>query len=326
MKSSTAAATVALLAVARCATLATPPPQTPLEMRAPDLARPLTEFYPSVTQPEDPVKKGVFDRINADRAAFGLPAVAWDESASRVGDAFTADQVREGTNGHYLTDGLPPYARTGLAGVFGMGKENVVAWTTTGSTFHEPALGMALEGQAAMLAEKPPNDGHRLTILDPDLTHVGVGWAQGGGQFRMSEEFTTRRLAELTLQRVAKDPLTILVSGRTVSGQGLRFVTLAEEPLPRRLTKAQAHARSRYAYPLPRLAFVPEGYKSMMVVGATTEDRIRLGNAGDFSFRFTPGLPGLWTLVFHTSDGKDRAKPGGLAVLLVERADTAKAP
>lgn len=317
---SAAAVGLVLLAAARCAMFEAPPETARLVVRLPDLAHPTSESYPAPATPEDPVKKGVLERINADRAASGLPPVAWDEAAARVGDAFAADQVRENTNGHYLMNGLPPYARTGLAGVFGMGKENVVAWTTTGAGFHEPALGLALEGQASMLAEKPPNDGHRLTILDPDATHVGVGWAQGAGQFRMCEEFMTRRLAELTLERVASDPATVLVKGKTLAGYGLRFVTLAVEPLPHRLTRAQAHARSRYSYPEPRLAYVAEGNKSMQVVGAATEDRIRLGQAGEFSFRFTPGQSGLWTIVFHTSDGKSRAKPGGLAVLRVEKA------
>jgi uncharacterized protein YkwD len=315
-----ALAGLVLLVAARCATLDAAPDTARLVVRLPDLAHPISESYPPPSVPEDPVKKGVFERINKDRASFGLPPVAWDEAAARVGDAFTADQVRENTNGHYLMNGLPPYARTGLAGVFGMGKENVVAWSTTGATFHEPALKLALEGEASMLAEKPPNDGHRLAILDRDATHVGVGWAQGGGQFRMVEEFMTRRLAELTLSTAAKDPATILVKGRTVAGYQLRFVTLAVEPLPRRLTRAQAHARSRYSYPEPRLAYVAEGLKSMQVVGAATEDKVRFGQAGDFSFRFTPAKAGQWTIVFHTSDGQDRAKPGGLAVLWVEKA------
>jgi uncharacterized protein YkwD len=318
-----AAFVLVLFSAARCAMLEAPPETAHFTVRAPDLAHPLSEFSPAPGQPEDPVKKGVFARINADRAAAGLGPVAWDEAASRVADAFTAEQVREGTRGHFLLDGFPPYARTGLAGIFGMGAENVVAWTTTGPSFHEPTLGLALEGEAAMLAEKPPNDGHRRTILDPDATHVGVGWAQGGGQFRMAEEFLTRRLAELTLERVAEDPATILVRGRTIARQRLRFVTLANEPAPRALTKAQANARTRYQYPEPALAYVPEGLKSLQIVGTATEDRLRVGQGGDFSFRFTPGKPGLWTILFHTSGGKEKAKPGGLAVLWIEKA---KAP
>jgi len=309
-----------LFAGGSCAVMDAPAEVAHFTVRAPDLDRPLSESYPLPSLPEDPVKKAVFDRINADRAAEGLRPVAWDERASRVADVFTAEQVREGTRGHFLTDGLPPYARMGLAGVFGLDAENSVAWSTTGSSFEEPALRLALEGQASMLAERPPNDGHRRTILDPEATHVGVGWAQGGGQFRMSEEFMTRRLAALTLERAAQDPPTILFRGRTVAGQRLDFVTLALEPPPRRLTKAQANARTRYTYPEARLAYVPEGLKSYLIAGATTEDRLHVAPGGDFSFRFTPGAAGLWTILFHTSDGREKAKPGGLAVLWVEKA------
>lgn len=318
-----AAAAIGLLlfAAGRCAVLDAPPVVTPrLAIRAPDLERPLSEAYPPPSTPEDPVKKAVFVRINEDRAAHGVPPVAWDPAASRVADLFTAAQVRENIRGHFLLDGVPPYARTALAGVFGLGAENSAAWTTTGSSFHEPSPDLALEGESSMMAEKPPDDGHRRTILDPDATHVGVGWAQGGGRFRMAEEFMTRRLAELTLERVAADPATVLFRGRPVSGQRLQFVTLARESAPRPITRAEANARIRYTYPEARLAYVPEGLKSLRIVGSTTEDRLKIGPAGDFSFRFTPGQPGLWTIVFHLSDGRAKPKNGGCAVLWVEKA------
>ena len=319
MKSAVIAGGLVLVAAARCTVLEGPPEVWRFTIRAPDLAHPLSESYPRPGSPEDPVKKAVFDRINEDRSAQGLHPVAWDESASRVADAFTAAQVRESTRGHFLLDGLPPYARTGLAGIFGMGAENSVSWRTTGPLFHEPALELALEGEAAMMAEKPPDDGHRRTILDPGVTHVGVGWAQGGGEFRMAEEFMTRRLAELTISKSADDPVTVLFRGKTVAGRHLAFVTLAVEPV-RPLTRAQANARIRYSYPEPHLAFVPEGLKSLLIVGATTQDVLRFGPTGDFSFRFTPSQAGLWTILFHTTDGRNAPKPGGLAVLWVEKA------
>jgi len=314
------AGVLVLVAAAHCAMVDVPPPVTRFVIRAPDLDQPLSESYPAPSTPEDPVKKGVFDKINEDRAAYGLAPVAWDEAASRVSDTFTATQVREGTRGHFLEDGVPPYARTALAGIFGMGAENAVAWRTTGSSFQESPLEMGLQGQASMMGEKPPNDGHRRAILDPNATHVGVGWAQGGGEFRMSEEFLTRRLASLTIRRIAGDPLTVLFQGKTVGGQQLSFVTLAHEPSPKALTRAQVNARWRYSYPEPRLAFVAEGLKSMKIVGTTTEDAIRFGAGGEFTFRFTPNQAGLWTILFHTTDGHDRPKPGGLAVLWVEKA------
>jgi hypothetical protein len=266
------------------------------------------------------VKLGVWQRINKDRAAAGLPPVAWDEAAARVADAFCAAQVREETRGHFLMNGFPPYARTALAGVFGMDLENAVAWTTTGTSFQEPALGLALAGQESMMAEKPPHDGHRRTILDPEATHVGIGWAQGSGRFRMAQEFLVRHLASLTLAQAAGNPATVLFQGQALPEYRLAFVTLAHEPTPRPLTRSQANSRMHYEFRDPRLAFVPMGMKSFHVLGAETEDLVRLGQAGDFSFRFTPGTPGLWTIVFYTAAGRERPRPGAPAVLWVEKA------
>jgi len=313
---------VVLLAAAGCAVLAPSPdrPPTQLEIRAPDLAHPLTEDYPATSRPEDPVKLGVWKRINADRAAAGLAPVAWDEAAARVADAFCARQIQEQTRGHFLLDGFPPYARMGLAGVFGMDSENAVAWTTTGANFEDTPLQLALAGQQSMMAEKPPNDGHRHTILDPEVTHVGVGWAQGSGRFRMAQEFLVRHLARLTLEQSAGNPATVLVKGATLSDYRLAFVTLAHEPTPKSLTRSQANARTHYEFRQPRLAFVPEGMKSLHVVGSETQDIVRVGPGNDFAFRFTPGAAGLWTIVIYTSGAREKARPGGAAVLWVEKA------
>jgi Cysteine-rich secretory protein family len=309
-----------VLTAAACAAVAPPPKPEPLSIRWPELRKPLTETYPDREEPRDPVKAGVFARINADRAAAKLPPVAWDEGASRVADAFCSAQIAEGTNGHFLINGIPPYARTAMAGVFGMGAENAVSWRTTGPKFRESALELALAGQADMMREKPPYDGHRKAILDPNVTHVGVGYAMDRGNFRMAQEFQTRRLAELTLQRAGDGPDTVLIKGRTLPSNRLRFVTIAREPSPRPLTKAEASARTSYEYPEPRLAYVAEGLRSMRVVGTQTEDRIRTGAGGDFSFRLTPTAPGLWILVFYFSEAKEKPTQGGLAVLWVEKA------
>lgn len=309
-----------VLAAAACAALAPPPKTERLSIRWPDLRRPLTETYPARGEPRDPVAAGVFARINADRAAANLPPVAWDDAASRVAGAFTAAQVGEGTSGHFLIDGIPPYARTALAGVFGMGAENSVSWRTTGPRFRESALELALAGHSDMMRETPPYDGHRRTILDPHATHVGVGHAIQRGNFRMAEEFLTRRLSELTLQRLGDNSEAALLKGRPLAAYRLLFVTLAHEPSPAPLTKAEASARTSYTYPEPKLAYVEEGLKSMRVVGAETEGRIRMGGGGEFSFRFTPARPGLWTLVFYLAEGREKPIPGGLAVFWVERA------
>lgn len=273
---------------------------------------------PADARPVDPVKVAVFDRINRDRTAAGLPTLAWDDRVSRVADAFCANQIRENTSGHYLTDGLPPYARTSFAGVFGMQFENSVTWKTTGSSFDDPAETLALEGHASMLAERPPYDGHRRTILDPDATHVGVGYALSRGEFRMAQEFLVRHLAWVRLEQQSPTSSVVVVRGSPVAGRRLQFVSIGWEAVPRELTRAEANGRTSYSYPKIEKAFVREGNRTLKVVGATTTERIRFGWDRDFAFRFAPDRAGLWTLTFHTSAlREERIVPGGVATLWV---------
>jgi uncharacterized protein YkwD len=319
-----------VLFAAACAGTAPPGVESPpsLSVVAPALARPVEDSYPPAgARPVDPVKSAVFDRINQDRADAGVPAVEWDDGVSRVADAFCANQILENTSGHYLTNGLPPYARTSFAGVFGMQFENSVTWKTTGSSFNDPAETLALEGHASMLAEKPPYDGHRRTILDPDATHVGVGYALSRGDFRMAQEFLVRHLAWLRVERLSPTSSVVAVSGQPVAGRRLQFVTIGWEPVPRELTRAQANGRTSYSYPRIEEAFVGEGNVTLKVVGATTLDRIRFGRDRDFAFRFDPDRPGLWTLTFHTSPLREEGiVPGGVVTLWVSGAGRAALP
>jgi hypothetical protein len=166
--------------------------------------------------------------------------------------------------------------------------------------------------------EKPPDDGHRRTILDPEATHVGVGWAMTGGRFQLAEEFLVRGLEWLTI-RAEASPAIVRFTGAARSPLRLVFVTIAREPLPVPLTKAQASSRTSYSYPRASQAYVPEGHTSLRVVDTVTQDRIRLGRNRDFSFTFAPPEPGLWTFAFWVvKSGEDQPKPGGSAVIRVE--------
>jgi uncharacterized protein YkwD len=290
----------------------------PLSITAPPPGKPSTEVYPSPSLPAERVKREVFEQINQDRAQRGLDPVAWDDRAARLADVFCAAQVAEKTSGHFLRDGVPPYARTGLAGVFGYQAENSASWTTTASTFSESPLELALSAQRSMMEETPPDDGHRRTILDPRATHVGVGWAMTGGQFQMAEEFLTRWLERLTLETEAH-PAVLRVKGAARAPLQLRFVTIAREPLPVPLTQTEASSRTTYRYPKASEAFVPKGHTSLRVVGMLTRDQIRLGRDRDFSFSFAPQQPGLFTFVFWVAkSGDDRPEPGGSTTIQVE--------
>jgi uncharacterized protein YkwD len=293
-------------------------PDRSLAIVAPLLDSPIEDrLPPDDARPLDPVKLAVLDRINRDRVAAGIPRVLWDEGASRVADLYCASQIRERTSGHFLTNGVPPYARTSFAGVFGMQYENSVTWRTTAAAFDESPLDLALESHDGMLAELPPNDGHRRTILDPAATHVGVGYAILGGSFRMSQEFLTRHLAWVRLEGSRS---VIDVHGAPVAGRVLQFVTAGWEPPPAPLTREEASSRTSYSYPPPILGFVEEGNVTLKIAGTITDDRIRVTGRQEFSFRFTPDRPGLWTFEFYTIAGREpRPMPGGTISVWFDR-------
>ncbi len=294
-----------------------------LRLRSPDLAAPLADYLPpSGDFPTDPVKAGVFERINRDRAVAGLPPVAWDASVSRVADAFCLAQIRERTSGHFLTDGLPPYARTSFGGVFGVQSENSVSWITSGQSFEETALQLALLGHEGMMAESPPEDGHRRTILDPEATHVGVGYSIEHGRFQMAQEFLTRGLEHLTLLLREPQGAVVRFEGKPLPNLRLEFVTIAEEPRPEPMTREEATSRTKYSYPPASLAYAPEEAPLIRVSGVDTQHRIRVSPKGDFSFSFAPDRPGLYTFVFYTAVRiSEPVKQAGSATIWVERID-----
>ena len=297
-----------------------PAARAPLSLRAPDLSAPLVEVLPPPdSRPEDPLKAAVFARINSDRAAAGLPPVAWDGGAARVADAFCARQVREKTHGHFLMDGIPPYARTSFAGVFGAQSENSVFWETDRPSFSEPIARLALVGHEDMMAERPPGDGHRRTILDPEATHVGVGYAVAGGRFQMAQEFLTRTLERLSIVRRESPRPMLRFDGKPLPNWRLMFVTIAREDPPTLLTREQASARTSYSYPAATIAYAPEEGVRIRVSGVDTQSKIRGSLSKDFTFDFAPDRPGLYTFVFYTTARiSEPARPGASATIWVE--------
>lgn len=290
-----------------------------LALKAPAGVRGFGESYPSAAHPQEPIKLAVFERINEDRLRASLSPLAWDEEASRVADAFCAQQVREATRAHFLMNGIPPYARTSFAGVLGKSSENSVSWLTTASSFADPTIALALGGQRDMMAERPPSDGHRRTILDPAATHVGVGYAIEAGRFQMAEEFLVRDLERLGFSvSPAKHPI-VRFDGKTRPHRNLRFVTIAWESPPRHLSREQANARTTYSYPKPYLSYVPEGSRMFHVSDTDNQNRLQMRRDDSFAFAFSPQEAGLYTLVFYTSESEGiDPRPGASASLWFE--------
>jgi uncharacterized protein YkwD len=239
------AAAVLLGLAAGCASR--PPAGAPVRLvrRGPDRA----ETAYSERAPE--AKVALLARINADRAAAGVPPVAYDLVAAKAADAFCLDTARTHVMGHWDLAGRAPYDRYADAGGVDWSGENFSGTSRTGGAFPDAELtGLLLEAHGRMMAERPPDDGHRRNVLDPDWTHVGIGVALVAGEFRMTEEFTRHVVdwVELPAQRV-RAGREAPVAVRLPKGWTLAAVEIAHERFPSPLTAKEIARRRAYAFP-----------------------------------------------------------------------------
>jgi uncharacterized protein YkwD len=249
--------------------------------------------------------------INHDRARFGLHPVLLDAQASAIADAYCQAQIRNGTTGHFTTDGEAPYMRYSFAGGNDGVSENAAAWSANYSFSDRALYDMMRRSEAAMMNEVAPHDGHRRTILDSAATHVGIGLAWEHGELRLTEEFV-RRYVDWTrpLPRTADIAQPVLCSGRAVSGYDVEAITVHHESLPQPMAVVTANAITSYSLPESRRQYMPRlrGRFTQRVGGGIQEIREEYtdGSRGDFQvtpegkFAFAvplPDGPGVYTVV-----------------------------
>jgi uncharacterized protein YkwD len=279
------------------------------------LALTLLAAAPAVTgQPTSSVREAarslVAERVDADRAANGLPPLAFAPELNPILDGWCERQIREGTVGHFSLDGFPPYARYSALGVADAVLENAVAWTANYRFEGAAILDLARRSQDAMMAERPPRDSHRRTILDPHATHLGVGIAWVRGEFRMVQ-LVLRKNVEWTTTPApaARAGDRISVSGTAREGWDVVAATLHWEELPRSLSAAAANRIESYDLPPPHRRWAAQPHPARRDPGVgeglarfagavRAEGGLTVAADGKFVFRSTlDNGPGIYTLV-----------------------------
>src|SRR5688572_6908111 len=257
------------------------------------------------------LREHVLKLINRDRKIYNLPPVQLDLEASAIGDDYCRRQIKNGTNGHFTTDGLAPYMRYSFAGGNDGVSENAAAWSAN-YAFSERALyEMARRSQDAMMAESAPDDGHKRTILDPHATHVGIGLAWERSEFRLVHEFI-RRYVRWTrpLPRRARVGETVLVAGQPIDGAAVEAISVHYERVPETMLAHVANALSNYSLPSKRKDYFPRLKQEYTRHPNGTIEIVRReypgGHRGDFTVAkdsafsfdvpFTQG-PGIYTIV-----------------------------
>lgn len=235
----------------------------------------ISRLPPTYAEREPAAKAQLLAVINEERQAHGSPPLAYDLLGAKVGDEFCEDAARNRTIGHWDLAGRAPYLRWTLAGGIDHHAENFASESRQGFEFTEPAAELLKKSHAAFMKERPPNDGHRKTVLDPIWTHVGIGFAVVGGEMRMTEEYSRRVLewAELPAGPV-KPGKGALVAMKLPRGWNVGAIEVAWEPFPKALSRAEIATRGAYGLP-------PAGRTLVPFPPAGT--RWESGEKGDFS-------------------------------------------
>ena len=265
-------------------------------------------------------KARLFERLNRERRAAGAAPVAYDLLGARVGDAFCLDAAAARTSGHWDTAGRPPYLRWALAGGVDYHGENFGALTRTGGDVGESEVArLLLDSHGEMMAELPPHDGHRRTVLDPDWTHVGIGAAVVGGEFRMVEEFSRRvalwvEVPEGPVPAGARAPFAV----KLPPGWMLASLEVAFEPAPRPMSREEIHRRRSYGYPDASQRLLARAPANHQYTDGSRGEVDLVGGVARAKISLRSGPGNYFVFVFGAQGSYDGRTLSPLAVALIQ--------
>lgn len=187
--------------------------------------------------------------INASRARYKVLAVELDILASRVANRQAMEAAQNGFRGHWNLRGEKPYQRFAFAGGTDHVAENASATWTSGEFTRslEQVSTFMVEAHDRFMAERAPNDGHKVNCIAPEHTHVGLGFYLARSAFAYYEEFVDRYLEFLDPPGVAAVGKSVEVAVRPLR-PGLYTYALVSyyEPVPKSMTVAEVNARGSY--------------------------------------------------------------------------------
>jgi uncharacterized protein YkwD len=148
--------------------------QTPTQKPATRSTKPSTPTPPRTsgggsTSQEQQLAQYVLGLINHDRVAMGLPRYTWSAALARGARQHNMRMVAYGQLSHQCPGEPDLGIRITNDGLAWRAAGENIGW----SNYPDPQQGVASNHQA-MMAEKPPDDGHRRNILSTSYTLVGI--------------------------------------------------------------------------------------------------------------------------------------------------------
>jgi uncharacterized protein YkwD len=265
-------------------------------------------------------KLRLLEIINRDRADAGVSRLRFSDELSRIADEHCREMLREGYSSHWDLAGWKPYLRYASAGLNAYTSENISSLWETAFPLQADKIWDNIEyGHRAFMQERPPNDGHRQSILDPHHTMAGIGLAYDGHGMRLIEIFGAKYAELDALPQRASLSDILRIHGR-VSDPDLTLLSISVyyEPLPHAMSVEALRRTSSYSLPDEEFSERP-----ILTGGQMYSDRkpgiVEVKPSGEFSapLKLWKGQPGVYIVAVWLRRGKDKGFIGAMAPVLV---------
>jgi hypothetical protein len=187
--------------------------------------------------------------INKSRKKHGVPRLKLDILASRVANRQAREACEHDFSGHWNMRGEKPYHRYAFAGGTDHVAENAWAKRTTGKfPFSvDTCMDYMKEAHDGFMAEKPPDDGHKKTVIRKEHNYVGLGCHLTTNQFRYYEEYIDRYLDFQSVKTEAVVNERFFLEVKPLRNDHFVYAVAAfYEPFPEPMTPDQLNRKGSY--------------------------------------------------------------------------------
>jgi hypothetical protein len=248
------------------------------------------------------LKLDQLELINKSRKKSNASPVKLDILASRVANKMSKESAENEYLGHWNLAGEEPYLRYAFAGGYDHVSENVYGeWSSDNYIVSSQTIGSKMKtGHEKFMAERSPNDGHKVNIIDKSHNFAGIGFYLSGKQFRYYEEFIDRYFEFENIPSDVKTGNQFTITVKTNGQSFLYYMIIYREKWPQPLTPSQISKRGSY-----------RDYTNEVTKEMTAWDLSRYRNGTFYEIPLKFSEEGLYYIQIY-SDKKEITKPASL--------------
>ena len=248
------------------------------------------------------LKLDQLELINKSRKKSNASPVKLDILASRVANKMSKESAENEYLGHWNLAGEEPYLRYAFAGGYDHVSENVYGeWSSDNYIVSSQTIGSKMKtGHEKFMAERSPNDGHKVNIIDKSHNFAGIGFYLSGKQFRYYEEFIDRYLTFENIPAEVKTGNQFTITVKTNGQSFLYYMIIYRENWPQPFTPSQISKKGSY-----------RDYTNEITKEITAWDLSRYRNGTIYEIPLKFSEEGLYYIQIY-SDKKEITKPASL--------------